>query len=142
MRGWWSEEIEGDTDKLNAEFSYHYQDIHFCKMRLTELIPGKKVTWLVTDNFFSFTQDKSEWINTKLHFDIAKKSNQTEIRFTHEGLVPSYECYNVCFDGWTNYIKNSLHSLITTGKGQPNPKEGRGFNAELAEKWKIAKTEA
>jgi hypothetical protein len=40
-------------------------------------------------------------------------------------------------DAWTNYIKNSLRSLITTGKGQPNPKEGDGFNAEIVKKWKL-----
>ena len=36
VRGWWSEEIEGSTDKLNAEFKYHYEDVHRCKMKITE----------------------------------------------------------------------------------------------------------
>jgi hypothetical protein len=27
--------------------------------------------------------------------------------------------------------------LIATGKGNPNPKDKDGFNAELAEKWKL-----
>ncbi|MEP6896068.1 MAG: SRPBCC domain-containing protein, partial [Chloroflexota bacterium] len=34
VRGWWSDLIEGDTKKLNDEFTYHYQDIHTCKMKL------------------------------------------------------------------------------------------------------------
>ena len=55
VRGWWSEEIEGSTDKLNDEFTYHYQDVHRCKMKLTEVIPDKKVVWLVLDNYFNFT---------------------------------------------------------------------------------------
>ena len=45
------------------------------------------------------------------------------IHFTHEGLVPAYECYTVCSDAWGSYIRGSLKSLIATGKGSPNPKE-------------------
>ena len=137
IRGWWSEGVEGSTDKLNDEFIYHYKDIHYCKMQLIELVPDQRVVWLVLDNYFKFTEDKSEWIGTKLVFDISRKDDQTEIRFTHEGLVPQYECYEICREAWTNYIQNSLRNLITTGKGEPNPKEDDGFNAELAAKWKI-----
>jgi predicted phosphohydrolase len=123
VRGWWSQEIDGGTDKLNDEFIYHYKDVHNCKMKLTEVIPDKKVVWLVMDNYFNFTKDKSEWKGTEISFEISEKDNKTQIRFTHLGLVPEYECYNICFDAWSNYINNSLRSLITTGKGQPNQKE-------------------
>jgi len=137
ISAWWSEGIEGSTDKLNDEFIYHYKDIHFSKMKLIELVPNKRVVWQVLDNYFKFTEDKSEWIGTKLVFDISQKNDQTEISFTHQGLVPQYECYEVCREAWTNYINDSLRDLITTGKGQPNPKEEHGFNAQLVEKWKL-----
>ena len=120
VRGWWSEEIEGSTDKLNNEFKYHYEDVHRCKIKLIEVIPDKKVVWLVLENYFKFTKDKSEWTGTKISFEISNKDSKTEIRFTHLGLVPEYECYEICRDAWSNYINNSLRSLITTGKGQPN----------------------
>lgn len=123
VRGWWSEEIEGSTDKLNDEFKYHFEDIHSCKMKLIEVIPDKKVVWLVMDNYFKFTKDKSEWIGTKISFDISKQDNKTQIRFTHHGLVPEYECFEICRDAWSSYIQNSLRSLISTGKGQPNGKD-------------------
>src|SRR5688572_18666889 len=73
VRGWWSEEIDGSTDQLNAEFRYHYKDVHYCKMRIIEMIPGKKVVWLVLDNYFNFVQDQAEWKNTKAVFEIAEK---------------------------------------------------------------------
>jgi hypothetical protein len=120
IRGWWSEEIEGSTDKLNAEFNYHYEDVHRSKMKIVEFIPGKKVVWLVMENYFSFTKDKSEWTGTKIVFEISRKDNKTQIRFTHQGLVPEYECYEICFDAWSNYIQNSLRDLITTGIGKSN----------------------
>jgi hypothetical protein len=137
FRAWWSEEIEGNTDKLNEEFFYHYKDIHLCKMKLAEAVPGKKLVYQVLENEFNFIKDKKEWINTKLVFEITPENGKTKVQFTHEGLVPEYECYNVCNDAWSGYIKNSLYNLITTGKGEPNPKDKDGFNAMLAEKWKL-----
>lgn len=137
FRAWWSEEIEGATDQLNEVFFYHYKDIHLCKLKLIEVIPDKKLVYQVLDNQFNFTKDKSEWINTRLIFELREEEGKTNVTFTHEGLVPEYECYHVCFDAWTGYITKSLYNLIATGKGSPNPAEGEGFNAELAKKWKL-----
>jgi uncharacterized protein YndB with AHSA1/START domain len=122
VRGWWSERIDGGTAQLNDEFTYQRWELHKCTMRLIEVIPNQKVVWLVLDNYFSFTEDKTEWIGTKIEFDITEKDGKTQLNFTHWGLVPTYECYNICFDAWSSYLKGSLKDLITTGKGQPNAK--------------------
>jgi len=135
VRGWWSEEIEGNTNKLDDEFNYHYKDVHRSKMKLIEVVPDKKVVWLVMDNYFNFTKDKSEWKGTKIVFEISEKNGKTQLHFTHQGLVPQYECYDVCRDGWSNYIKNSLRNLITTGKGQ-QPKRGR-FQCRASRKMEL-----
>jgi len=123
VRGWWSREIAGNTEKLNDEFNYQYQDVHRCKIKLSEVIPNKKIVWDVLDNYFSFTRDKTEWIGTKVIFDIILAGNKTQLHFTHQGLTPEHECYNACSGGWTLYIKQSLVTLLTTGKGQPNGRE-------------------
>lgn len=123
VRGWWSEEIEGSTDELNGEWDYHYQDVHRCKLKIIEFVPDQKVVWQVLDNYFSFTKDKEEWKDNKLVFEITGKDNQTKLQFTQIGLVPEYECYDICENAWNTYIQKSLHSLITTGKGQPNSTE-------------------
>ena len=137
FRAWWSEEIEGVTDKLHEEFFYHYKDIHLCKIKLIETLPDKRLVYQVLENEFNFIKDKMEWVNTKLIFEITGENGKTRVLFTHEGLVPEYECYNVCNDAWSGYIKKSLYNLIATGKGEPNPKDKDGFNAMLAEKWKL-----
>src|SRR5262245_53258922 len=111
VRGWWSEEIEGNTAKLNDVFLYRYQDVHICKVKLIEVVPDQKIVWHVLDNHFSFTRDESEWKDTKVVFEISSKDDQTQLRFTHMGLVPEYECYEVCEEGWTNYINKSLRNL-------------------------------
>ena len=136
VRGWWSENVAGITDRQGEEFLYRYKDVHICKMRITELVPGTSVVWLVLDNEFNFTQDKNEWKGNNIVFEIEQQGKETQLTFTHHGLVPEYECYNVCFDAWTSYIQGSLKSLIETGQGKPNPADG-GLNAELIDKWKL-----
>jgi hypothetical protein len=123
VRGWWSQAIEGDTDRLGAEFKYHYKDVHRCTFQITEFVPDKKVVWHVLDNQFNFVADKTEWIGTDVVFEVARKGDKTEVHFTHVGLVPAYECYDVCATAWGTYVTSSLRNLITTGKGQPNPIE-------------------
>lgn len=134
VRGWWSEEIEGKADELHAVFFYHYKAVHLSKMEIVELIPGRKVTWFVRDNYFSFVKDQAEWKGTKIVFEIRRTNGQTRLTFIHHGLVPRYECFEVCKDAWTSYIQGSLKNLITAGTGQPNAKEG-GLSTELIEKW-------
>jgi len=118
VRGWWSNEIEGNTDKLNDVWNYHFGDNHRSKMKTIEMIPDKKVVWLVEDNYFKFTKDPTEWVGNKITFEISKQGDKTQLVFTQIGLVPTYECYNVCRDAWTGFIQKSLQSLITTSKGQ------------------------
>jgi len=85
---------------------------------LVEVLQDKKVVWLVTESQLNFISDKSEWNGTRITFDIEDKGTKTQLRFTHEGLLPGIECYDACSNGWTRLVQESLFNLITTGKGK------------------------
>jgi hypothetical protein len=121
---WWSGEIDGDTDRLGAEFTYRYHDVHRSIQRITEFVPGKKVVWNVVDAKLNFVTDKTEWNGTDIVFEIARKDGRTELRFTHVGLVPAFECFGGCSAAWDFYVGERLKSLITTGKGAQNREQG------------------
>ena len=121
VRAWWSGEITGRTDKLGSQWTYRYQDLHRSTQKITEMVPGKRVVWHVTDSYLSFVKDNREWNGTDIVFDITTRGDKTELRFTHVGLAPAVECYGDCSSAWRFYIKDSLRKLITTGKGTPNP---------------------
>jgi hypothetical protein len=87
---------------------------------VTELTPGKRVVWLVTDCYMPWFADKKEWLNTRLIFDATENDGITELKFTHEGLTPDIACFKDCEKGWTHWIKTSLFSYFTMGKGDFN----------------------
>jgi activator of Hsp90 ATPase-like protein len=115
---WWSEEIKGTTDQLNAEWNYHFGDNHRSKMKVIEMIPDKKVVWFVEENYFKNARDQSEWVGNKITFEISKQGDKTQLVFTQIGLTPAYDCYKSCEWAWTGFVQKSLQSLIATGKGQ------------------------
>jgi hypothetical protein len=116
VRGWWTGEIEGSADNLGDEFTYRYEDLHYSKQKISELAAGKKVAWVVTDSNLSFTEKPDEWTGTTITYDISVEGDETVVRFAHEGLVPEFECFSDCSNGWNFYIDGSLRNFIENGK--------------------------
>ena len=118
VKWWGGKDLTGKSTKLNDEFIIHHEGAHYSKQKLIEVIPGKKMVWLVTDSKLNFVKNKSEWTGTKIIFEITEINNKTRLRFTHLGLVREFECYGGCSNAWSELIQKSLFSLITTGKGK------------------------
>lgn len=114
---WWGVSFDGSCEKLNDKFTLRMTGESFFNFTVTELIPGKRVVWLITDCYMPWFSDKKEWANTSLIFELNENNGETTVKFTHEGLTPALECYKDCETGWTHWIQKSLFSYFTTGKG-------------------------
>lgn len=119
VSAWWTDDMEGNSQKLNDEFTVHFGEVHVSTQKLVELIPDKKIVWRVTDSKLNFIKDQQEWNNTTISFEISIHDYKTQLTFTHFGLVPKIECYKDCSKGWDYYIKGSLFKFLTTGEGTP-----------------------
>ena len=114
VRGWWTGEIEGVTDELGATFTYRYAKLHRSTQTITELVPGTRIAWHVDDAELAFVADRGEWKGTDIVFDIARRGDKTEVRFTHVGLTASFECFDKCSSAWGYYIRDCLPSFIAS----------------------------
>lgn len=117
VRSWWSglygESFSGETQEQDDEFSFRAGGgAHYSKQKLVEVIPNKRVVWLITESELSFLDQKDEWTGTKVIFEITGKDGKTELVFTHQGLTPEIECYDSCAPAWSMYLKDKLTPLI------------------------------
>ena len=79
--GWWGVTFSGSSEKQNDQFIINMGGDSFFNFTVAELIPGKRVVWLVTDCYMPWYSDKKEWANTKLVFDLTEKNGVTELNF-------------------------------------------------------------
>jgi len=108
----WPEEFEGESSGFNDEFVFRSGGSHYSKNKVIELVPDKKVVWLVTDSIRK--TDNFEWTGTKMIFDLTSKGSNTHLKFTYDGIVPEDEfdrLVQVC----DMVIKERLFNLLTNG---------------------------
>jgi len=107
----WPEEFEGNSTKLNDGFIFRSGDSHYSKNKVVELVPDKKVVWLVTESIRK--RDGFDWTGSKMIFEITPKGDNTIVQFTYDGFILENE-YDRLVQVCDMVIKERLYSLLTT----------------------------
>jgi hypothetical protein len=126
VSGWWATNVRGTNLHLHDRFTVRFGKT-FAILETTELLPGRKIVWTVTDCYLPLFKNETQWTGTRLEWDISTDGHATSITMTHVGLRPGVECYDDCKIGWTFYVTESLQKLITENKGFP----GTGIFARI-----------
>ncbi|HEX4851904.1 MAG TPA: SRPBCC domain-containing protein, partial [Puia sp.] len=85
---------------------------HYSKSRVIELVPNKKVVWLVTESLRK--TDNFDWSGTKMIFEITPNGDKTQLKFTYDGVVLENESdrlAQIC----DMVVKENLFKLIMKG---------------------------
>lgn len=118
VAGWWGR-ITGATTAVGDEFVYVVPGLHYSGFRVVDLVPERRVEWLVTGSYLDFVEDKQEWNGTTARFKIEPAGEGSRITFTHQGLESTHECFEICSNAWGMFIRGSLKQFIETGVGAP-----------------------
>lgn len=115
VASWWTGEVTGPARAVGDAFVYRYGDQHRSTQQVTELVPGRRVVWSVTEADLPFADDPQEWVGTRMVFDVVPGAEGTEVRFTHVGLRPGLVCYDSCSGAWTQLLAGNLRSRLLAG---------------------------
>jgi uncharacterized protein YndB with AHSA1/START domain len=119
MRSWWTQDCDVGTkigDLIRVRFGGTHKE-----MCIELLEPNREVRWLCSGAHINldWLTRKDEWVGTQIAFHLtAEGDGNTRLDFEHIGLVPSFECYDLCDNGW-RYFLNSLQQFAETGAGTP-----------------------
>lgn len=124
ITNWWTEMFEGISNEQGQYFIIRFGTDIFKKLLVQELDTNKKVVWYVTDSLIDIPdlKNKTEWINTKIVWEISTVDNNTELKLTHLGLTKQVECYDICSTGWLQFC-NSLKLYLEKSEGTPFKQE-------------------
>jgi uncharacterized protein YndB with AHSA1/START domain len=116
LADWWTNETRGHGD-VGSVIHFRFGDRGFFDMKVLELDPETRVVWEVTDG-------PTEWIGTRVIWELSPEGAGTTIRFKQQGWREPVDFMHHCSTKWATYVM-SLKSLLETGKGAAYPNDVR-----------------
>jgi len=119
LRGWWTQDCDVAAE-VGSTIKFRFGRTHK-DMRIELLKPRHEVRWLCTGAHIDvdYLTHKDEWVGTQIIFRLTPEGKEhARLDFEHFGLVPTFECYDLCCNGW-RYFLNSLQQFAETGHGTP-----------------------
>ena len=118
---WWGS-VDNSAVKEGFIFKVSFGEESYWKFKVIELIKFEKIIWECVESHqdHNLVGIDKEWLNSRLHWNIAEVDGKVKVDFLHEGLVSTGVCYDVCSSAWDFYILHSLKNYLETGEGKPN----------------------
>jgi len=117
---WWTE-LSNKALQVGDKLTVQFEKTTTWVMTVSEAVMNQSLVWQVTEanHDLENISTKDEWKGTTIKWQIEENETGSKVSFTHEGLVPALECYDICEGGWV-YFLESLKNYLDTGKGNPH----------------------
>lgn len=114
LSAWWTRaEAVAEVDSIARFWFGADEGAPKVAMRVTELVPGKKVVWQCI---------AGPWVETgEFSFDIKPHERGSVLLFAHRGWPEDDEFYMHCNCKWGFFLGVSLKGCLETGEGKPGP---------------------
>ncbi len=106
-----------------AKFSFP-PGVSYWTFELTDMDRQSRAEWSCVDALHVHKGQpkaiETEWLGTKVNWNIKTDPEGTTIELEHVGLSPQLLCYEICEAGWDVFFLGSLKQYLETGKGTPH----------------------
>lgn len=119
IKQWWTTSADVGTN-VGEHITIRFGQT-FKVMRIDILSPAKEIRWSVIDAHLAVDglTRTDEWIGSTIRLTLATDADtRTRLQLEHVGLTPAVECYDLCSQGWLQFLQ-SLKHYVETGKGAP-----------------------
>jgi len=111
---WWtpgSQPVINIGDQVTFQFEPTYWVMQATKLEPNELVEYECIE---SRHYHEGLPDSilEEWKGTKLRWNIERAKGITTVKFIHEGLIPSLDCYDICEGGWDYFFVESLKKYL------------------------------
>ena len=123
VQDWWgntNHPVMGVGDEFITSF-----DKTYWKFKISEFDSPTKIVWNCIDARHvhrGYEGIEREWIGTSVEWVLeeGQSKKETLLHFTHNGLVPDLNCYEICTPAWEMFVTKSLKRFVEHGKGMPH----------------------
>ena len=122
---WWTKTTEGALEKTGDTVKVIFPPkFGFWTFQARTMEPGRRIEMECVDAHHKVdgqpAEIDKEWVGTRIIWDFLDKGDKTEVTMTHHGLTPKLHCWDICFDGWNFFFKDSLKKYLNGEAAAPH----------------------
>ena len=115
INAWWGKQDQA-INEVGITFTVSW-GVPWYKFEVEEFIPNEGMIWKCIDAnqvIEGLDNVQKEWVGTRVIWRLEQIApSKTLLRFTHEGIVPEFICFDFCTKTWEHFLHRSLIEYCT-----------------------------